>query len=588
MALGDKKGYITVWTTAKAKPIFKVQLSESKNTITDMTWSRCGFILLVSCLDGFMSAIKFEASELGTPLSSTETNNFFKSKYGVSRGAATVVDGEIQLAQSALQMKMKEANKATVLTSISTNSAASYSVSSPNKGPKDTLAQQKVSRTKKGKKRIMPVLVSVNKQQALDPSSVCIGSNGNGSYSPPGGASAPALISESAPAPAQAPAQAPAAAATTTGPPTTVPASAAPSTAAGPKSPSREASSAQLVSSQAASSPSTIAEKVRSTAAEQAKKRQKNSHFSQPSASNTNHGGDKAPSSDRRPGLFSPNSGVGVVGRQVAGIANVSNQIIVDVCNVKVLSTELSTPQHPPPTIASAPCATPLSPAITAQARNASLASNKEASRVCCTNSGTFTLSLSMSGNVTWEETIVGRATAICSCKSFLAVGTMSGEVYVYRTEEGSSWGSSKSGKAIRALPCLAVGGAGIAALNLYEYAGEDSSAVQEVRLMCVSAVGEISLWDLHKRKKVGSATRNVFSAMDAMSRLGVEEETEGKDNFALPALQRAFLETGHLDSDNEPMCMILLQKENCVGGSLQGFYWHPGFECWLRVSDAR
>jgi protein HIRA/HIR1 len=113
IALGDKKGFITIWFSGMTKPVFKMQISETKHTITDMSWSRCGHILLVTCLDGFMAAIKFEEGDLPTaPLTAEQTNAYFKGKFGVARGGATVSDGKDMLVQSALQMRLEEENRA--------------------------------------------------------------------------------------------------------------------------------------------------------------------------------------------------------------------------------------------------------------------------------------------------------------------------------------------------------------------------------------------------------------------------------------------------------------------------------------------
>jgi protein HIRA/HIR1 len=72
VAVGDKKGYLSVWQAGKTKPIFRSQVSEQQQTITDLAWSRCGYILAVSTLDGFVTAVKFDPDEIGVPLSDAE------------------------------------------------------------------------------------------------------------------------------------------------------------------------------------------------------------------------------------------------------------------------------------------------------------------------------------------------------------------------------------------------------------------------------------------------------------------------------------------------------------------------------------
>ena len=51
LALGDRRGFVTVWSTRKSRPIFKLQCSETRCTVTDLAWGRDidnAMILLVS------------------------------------------------------------------------------------------------------------------------------------------------------------------------------------------------------------------------------------------------------------------------------------------------------------------------------------------------------------------------------------------------------------------------------------------------------------------------------------------------------------------------------------------------------------
>jgi protein HIRA/HIR1 len=53
LALGDKRGFVTVWSTKKSRPLFKLQCSESRCTVTDLAWgtvSNGDLMLLVSLL----------------------------------------------------------------------------------------------------------------------------------------------------------------------------------------------------------------------------------------------------------------------------------------------------------------------------------------------------------------------------------------------------------------------------------------------------------------------------------------------------------------------------------------------------------
>ncbi|GKY94752.1 hypothetical protein MPSEU_000440600 [Mayamaea pseudoterrestris] len=74
LALGDKRGFVTVWSTKKSRPIFKLQCSESRCTVTDLSWLKLptsdNLVLLISLLDGQLVAVNFAVpSELGALLS---------------------------------------------------------------------------------------------------------------------------------------------------------------------------------------------------------------------------------------------------------------------------------------------------------------------------------------------------------------------------------------------------------------------------------------------------------------------------------------------------------------------------------------
>ena len=80
-AVGDKRGYLTVWCNKVAKPIFKCQVSTKKLSITDMSWK--GYELVVSCLDGHVTAFRFGEEEMGEILGEEAREKIFVERYGV-------------------------------------------------------------------------------------------------------------------------------------------------------------------------------------------------------------------------------------------------------------------------------------------------------------------------------------------------------------------------------------------------------------------------------------------------------------------------------------------------------------------------
>lgn len=103
VALGDKRGFVTVWSTKSTRPLFKMQCSESRCTVTDISWGvvrqrhseknvvanygeRDGLVMIVSLLDGYVVALNFDVPEEvggGTFLTSDKTRQIFRAKYGI-------------------------------------------------------------------------------------------------------------------------------------------------------------------------------------------------------------------------------------------------------------------------------------------------------------------------------------------------------------------------------------------------------------------------------------------------------------------------------------------------------------------------
>lgn len=181
LALGDRRGFVTVWSTRKSRPIFKLQCSESHCTVTDLSWGVLGngdLMLLVSLLDGQVVALRFAVpDELGTILSQKEKARVFQLRYGIdidggddAHGGGGIRRGHLfvggysgpKLIENALQMTLEESRKIDDEASIegdmdadsmsNVNELVSYSV----KG------QQQESRSHGGKKRIRPVLLQVS------------------------------------------------------------------------------------------------------------------------------------------------------------------------------------------------------------------------------------------------------------------------------------------------------------------------------------------------------------------------------------------------------------------------------------------
>ena len=184
LALGDKRGFLTVWSTRKSKPVFKVQCSESKCTVTDLAWGRIpksgDLFLFVSLLDGQVLAIKFRIpGELGPLLTDEGQSRVFSARYGIDRNQkegnwsqSRLLVGERsgpQFIENAFQMSLerkavldKEAAREKQESNQDTDleSASAGNQSAPMETSVRSL--QRESTSKSGKKRVQPVLMNVS------------------------------------------------------------------------------------------------------------------------------------------------------------------------------------------------------------------------------------------------------------------------------------------------------------------------------------------------------------------------------------------------------------------------------------------
>jgi len=198
VALGDKRGFVTIWSTKATRPLFKMQCSESKCTVTDISWGVArrptgedSLVLFVSLLDGYIVALHFSVpSEVGggSILSSEKTRSIFRLKYGIDdfvgsycfspgkkqrRPKRLVDDAGPMLLENPLQLTMEmeaEANKGEEsgesnkvapdkegAPSNQTQAAATEGAANNSGNIKD----KQMETSKGGKKRIRPVLMSV-------------------------------------------------------------------------------------------------------------------------------------------------------------------------------------------------------------------------------------------------------------------------------------------------------------------------------------------------------------------------------------------------------------------------------------------
>ena len=121
LALGDKRGFVTIWSTKSKRPIFKLQCSETRCTITDLSWGRSQnkerLWLYVSLLDGHLVTIQFNVNDdVKNFLSNEKYARIFRLKYGIEvekdslKMTGIVCDSGSKLIENAQQYNFEENN----------------------------------------------------------------------------------------------------------------------------------------------------------------------------------------------------------------------------------------------------------------------------------------------------------------------------------------------------------------------------------------------------------------------------------------------------------------------------------------------
>jgi len=175
VACGDKRGFLSVWSTRKSRPIFKLQCSEQRNTITDIAWSNNGEFLMVTNLDGTVVCLQFSADEIGDKLSDEDCKKIFQKKYGIE---------DIHNVANSQKSKLVENNLLADL-EITENSGSAVAKEVKINGTSH-INTPKVTR-KGGKKRIRPQLITLSTEKPTKinkPNSEQSSENGQGPIGP--------------------------------------------------------------------------------------------------------------------------------------------------------------------------------------------------------------------------------------------------------------------------------------------------------------------------------------------------------------------------------------------------------------------
>lgn len=175
IAIGGRDRTLSVWLTSLKRPLV-VTHDLFSDSILDLSWSTCGYELIVCSTDGTVAYICFSEKELGLPLPVQAIDELFVNMYGCKQAGSQsnvggssldvlIEDPEILKLQSAAKTTTTPEKQAPSV-QLPDRPLSSASQASPKKGlisdsaKAPTVTQQKETRTKEGRRRITPVLLT--------------------------------------------------------------------------------------------------------------------------------------------------------------------------------------------------------------------------------------------------------------------------------------------------------------------------------------------------------------------------------------------------------------------------------------------
>ena len=548
VALGDKRGFVTVWSTKSSRPVFKMQCSESRCTVTDISWglvrsqdgkakdgisgSKDSLVMIVSLLDGYVVALHFAVPDEvggGRILSEEKHRRIFRLKYGIDDfvgmygslpgkrhlAKRLVDDAGPMLIENALQMTMEmdDATDDDDESSSSRSIKGKTKIDQPNQsfGGNDLTTTSNIKdkqveslSTKSGKKRIRPVLMT--EHGAVTPAA----SNAGNSVS-----------DEDV-------------------------------TGDGKKKRKKSKDkSPDLIQNalDVAGKATSIAEGAGS----------KNKDKAVGNSENVDSAQSTAVASD---------SACGPVRAQLT--ASMGMAVRIPHNTNKVHTVDLTT-----------------KPKLTNLMSPLEGASQQVVAD--CTNStgasvgGTFTslqyatLSISRGGCREWKDIIPKTTcTSLAANDQLMAAGTADGCLYLYGTSPALGW---ESGKAFRAFPPFILGSP-VVEINFGLSNDSASTSSNPSEMIVVTSDGNFYVYQLLTSGPKLGYKGTIVPPMQHMCLASASPDQRGLNSSMQPKLARIQItESNHL--------MLILMLPTSSGRTLQGFVYHRDMELWMRVSDS-
>ena len=575
LALGDKRGFVTVWSTTGRRPIFKAQVSESRCTVTDLSWAlmpsstpsasggsvkKSDMVLLISLLDGHVAALRFGMpDELGSILPETHKNKVFRLKYGInlreSLASGRMVDAgadKPRLIENALQLTLEEDGMGGAGSSSDEDEATNDRVAALRRQIDDRAAASETGAS--SKKRSKPVLMSASSGARTSEEEGDIARESDGQ----------------------------------------------PSKKKKKKQKEGESSINAALSS-AARAAETAENLSKKTSNNNAAGEEKKDDAGQPpsgNGGNSSLGRHPHPSQDHQINRVDR-----ATGRQVSLVP------LMSVPTQRVFSVDLPLPQKDRAAVSPLGEANEESsptPPLVADCSNVSIASSTSGRGQGQVPS--INLTISQQGQVKYRETILGAtATALASTESMLAIGTFDGSIYLYGTSPTIGW---KSALAFRCHAPIIVGGS-VVRMNLHETSSTDSSSQGAVEMLVVTANGDFGLYNLVPKASL-AYRGTVLPPMEHM-RLSSNDvgahRHRSRSQETLPEIARITV------TDSGRLLLLLSYSSSSAiapgggapptgrqrggatggavaislpGGNIQAFVYDHDLKLWVRASDSR
>ena len=157
VALGSKDGSISIWSTAKTKPILVVD-NIFTSSILDLSWSPDGYCLLACSWDSSVASLSFTRSELGYVLNLSHLLKLHMDIYGCTGLPSTDSLLNNSFIETPMMLVLQQSNNAQTLDKSENGNSNSEPVLQPTQI--STVSIQIENRTKEGKRRITPKFIS--------------------------------------------------------------------------------------------------------------------------------------------------------------------------------------------------------------------------------------------------------------------------------------------------------------------------------------------------------------------------------------------------------------------------------------------